>query len=94
MNKLSISTDERRQRYAEQVLQCLQGQIMSHYEWLERIARELKTLCDKKPITKRESFEREQGIAFKNRQLNELRKALNVLEAKARTIAQELGITN
>ncbi len=91
----TVSTDEQDARceYAKERLQETQARIVQKYAWIEEIANEIKVIRENKPFTQEEFIAQKNAIAFKERQLNEVQKVLNVLQAKARHFARALEIT-
>lgn len=93
MSTFSTSHEERRQRIAEQELQYLQSCIVRQRAEIITLATEIQILRDKEPFTQKEFSEKEIIIAFKMRQRNQMRSALNRLEARAHVIAQAFGLS-
>lgn len=90
----TFSTDQanRAQRETEQTLQDTQGSIVLHSAWAFDLAQEIQNLRTQVPLTTKELFDQRRVLAFKERQINEIRRALNRLESRAHALAQALGI--
>lgn len=92
----TISTDEEDRKYqcTQQRLQGLQAKIVTYHAWAEELAIEIHELKKQKPYTPGEFSEQKEAIAFKERQINEIRSALNLIETRAAVVARILGITS
>ncbi|OHA84148.1 MAG: hypothetical protein A2937_01100 [Candidatus Yonathbacteria bacterium RIFCSPLOWO2_01_FULL_47_33b] len=92
MSTFSTNEADQRQRALNQALQGVQGSIVLYCAWAFDLEDEIRALRSKEQSTAKEFSEQQKAIAFKERQVNEIRSALNRLEVRAHAIARALGL--
>lgn len=91
----TISTDDLDKQYenAKERLREIQARITQAGSNIQELVTEINIIRAQKPFTQSEFYQQQNAIDFKERQINETQKIINVLGTKAAYIARMLGIT-
>lgn len=90
----TISTDEqdRNYQYAKERLEDLQRRILQAGADTNDLVAEINELRNQNPFTQSEFYRQQNEIEFKEKQINEIQKIVNINEARAKLVARSLDI--